>query len=167
MRCGIVAMPAPGSGCAPSDRFWANSAWPPLGWVYVLDRTQRDTKECSGKSDRNRNMTLHDHTADDSQSFALPSLYTAKDLAARWNISVKIVHKLVREGKLSCVQVTARGRRFTVEQIQRYIEFQSSNMRVDKKAAPEVSFRPKKGGAKSSGVSGTGLAKEIRSLCRS
>jgi excisionase family DNA binding protein len=33
-------------------------------------------------------------------------------------ISSKTIHKLVREGKLPCVQVTARERRFTPGQVQ-------------------------------------------------
>jgi excisionase family DNA binding protein len=87
-------------------------------------------------------------------------------LASILGISVKMLHKLVREGKLSCVQVTTRERRFTPEQVHQYIESQSTGIRVDKKAAPTVSSRPKKGGTKSPGDIGTDLVKEIRSLCR-
>jgi hypothetical protein len=58
-------------------------------------------------------MTLNDHMKNDSTSLALPSLHMANDVAATLGISVKTVHKLAREGKLSCVQITARGRRFT------------------------------------------------------
>ncbi len=93
-------------------------------------------------------------------------LLRAFDVAKILDISSKTVHKLVREGKLPCVQVTARERRFTPEQIQQYIESQSTAIRVDKKAAPAVSSRPKKGGAKSSGVlSRQALLKEMRK-CR-
>ena len=42
----------------------------------------------------------------------LTSLLQACDVATLLGISVKTVHKLVREGKLLCVQVTARERRF-------------------------------------------------------
>jgi len=52
-------------------------------------------------------MTLDDHTVHDPGSSALPSLYTTEDLVASMGISVEAVHKLVREGKLPCVQVTA------------------------------------------------------------
>ena len=78
-------------------------------------------------------------------------------------ISPKTVHKLVREGKLPCVQVTTRERRFTPEQVQQYIESQSIGVHVDKMDPRPVSSRPKKGGAKSIGVSGTDLRKEMRS----
>jgi excisionase family DNA binding protein len=111
-------------------------------------------------------MTLNDHIAHDSGSFTLPSLYTGEDVAATLGISVKTIHKLVREGKLPCVQVTARERRFTAEQVQQYIESRSTGVRVDKKYPRTVSSRPKKGGAKSSGVlSRQALLEEMRK-CR-
>ncbi len=90
-------------------------------------------------------------------------LLEPNEVAEILGISLKTVHKLVREKKLGCVQVTARERRFTPEQIQQYIESRSTDMRVDKKAPPTVLSRPKKGGAKSIGVSGTDLKKEMRS----
>jgi excisionase family DNA binding protein len=90
-------------------------------------------------------------------------LLRVTDAASILGISTKTVHKLVREGKLACVQVTRRDRRFTHEQVQEYIRSQSTQVRVDKKAAPTVSSRPRKGGAKSIGVSGTDLRKEMRS----
>ena len=90
-------------------------------------------------------------------------LLRAPDVAVILGIAEKSVHKLAREGKLPCVQVTARERRFTPEQVQQYIESQSTGIRVDKKDPRPVSSRPKKGGAKSIGVSGTDLRKEMRS----
>jgi len=109
-------------------------------------------------------VTLYDHTAHDWEDLPLPSLYTAEDLAAIMGLSVKALHKLVREGKLACVQVTARERRFTDEQIREYIRSQSTEVRVDKKVASTVSSRPKKGGdrAKSVGVNGKDLREEMR-----
>jgi excisionase family DNA binding protein len=99
---------------------------------------------------------------------AVHGLMRASDVAAILGISAKTVNKLVREKKLACVQVTARDRRFTLEQIEEYIRSQSTEVRVDKKAAPAVTSRPKKGGIqrKSAGDIGTDLVKEIRSLCR-
>ncbi len=93
-------------------------------------------------------------------------LLTAQEVAKILGISRKTVHRLVREGKLPCVQVTARERRFTPEQVQEYIESQSTGKRVDKRDPRPVSSRPKKGGTKSPGDIGTDLVKEIRSLCR-
>jgi excisionase family DNA binding protein len=96
----------------------------------------------------------------------LHKLCRASEVAQILGISVKTVHKRVREGKLPCVQVTARERRFTPEQVRQYIESHSTGIRVDKKAAPTVSSRPMKGGAKSSGVlSRQALLEEMRK-CR-
>ncbi|MGO9569516.1 MAG: helix-turn-helix domain-containing protein [Desulfomonilaceae bacterium] len=94
----------------------------------------------------------------------MPVLWCVSDVAQILGISVKTVHKRVREGKLPCVQVTARERRFTPEQVQQYIESQSTGIRVDKKAAPTVSSRPKKGGdrAQSVGVGGKDLREEMK-----
>ncbi|MGB6067120.1 MAG: helix-turn-helix domain-containing protein [Desulfomonilaceae bacterium] len=91
-------------------------------------------------------------------------LLTATDVAAIMGVSPKTVHKLVREGKLPCVQVTARERRFTPEQVQQYIESQSTDIRVDKKQTDRVSSRPKKGGENSKfvGVGGKDLRKEMK-----
>jgi excisionase family DNA binding protein len=93
----------------------------------------------------------------------LGSLLDSEEVAAILKISPKTVHKLAREGKLACVQVTSRDRRFTPGQVQDYIRSHSTEACVDKKPTTTVSSRPKKGGAKSTGVSGTDLRKEMRS----
>ena|SRR5271157_2302237 len=92
----------------------------------------------------------------------LTSLLHTCDVATLLGISAKTVHKIVREGKFPCVQVTARERRFTSEQVQQYIESQSTGMRVDKKHPRPVSSRPKKGGMKSFGHSGVDLREEMK-----
>jgi excisionase family DNA binding protein len=93
-------------------------------------------------------------------------LLDPREVAAVLKVPVKAVHKLVREGKLPCVQVTARQRRFTHEQIQEYIRSQSTPVRVDKKDPRPVQSPPKKGGTKSSGVlSRQALLEEMRK-CR-
>ncbi len=96
-----------------------------------------------------------------------PALWTVSDVALFLDVSTKTIHKLVREGKLACVQVTARERRFTHEQVEDYVRSQTTSVRVDRTPRSPVKSALKKGGAKSIGVSGTGLTKEIRSLCRS
>ena len=73
-------------------------------------------------------------------------LLDAKDVALILKSSVKTVHKRVREGKLACVQVTAKDRRFTIEQVQTFIEAQSTRTPIDKKVANPISSSPKKGG---------------------
>ncbi|MEW6406973.1 MAG: helix-turn-helix domain-containing protein [Chloroflexota bacterium] len=59
---------------------------------------------------------------DPQPEVAMPQLMDAQDVALILKIAPKTVHKLVRRGKLGCVQVTAKYRRFTREQVQAYIE---------------------------------------------
>jgi excisionase family DNA binding protein len=95
----------------------------------------------------------------------LPQLLYAKDVAHVLGISVKTVHKMVREGKLGCVQVTTKERRFTEEQVRAYISAQSKEpeeVRIDTPLATTVSSPSKKGGERSFGVSKADLRKEMR-----
>jgi excisionase family DNA binding protein len=87
-------------------------------------------------------------------------LWKAEEVAQILGISTKTVHKLVRENQLSCVQVTARERRFTHEQVQEYIRSQSTEVRVDKKATRLVQSPSKKGDVKSAGVYSTSALRE-------
>lgn len=101
----------------------------------------------------------------DSHEIGIQRLLSPKDVAQILGISVKTVNKLVREGKLGCVQVTAKERRFTEEQVRAYIEAQSKGKqeeRVDRKLAPRVSSVPEKGGEKSLGFSRRSLREEMR-----
>lgn len=98
-----------------------------------------------------------------SESSPIAQLLTAVTVASILGISPKTVHKLVREKKLSCVQVTPRARRFTHEQIHEYIQSQSTSVRVDKRDPGPVKSTLKKGDAKSSGVSRAELRKELSS----
>jgi excisionase family DNA binding protein len=101
----------------------------------------------------------------DNQQIAIQRLLSPQDVAEILGISVKTVHKLAREGKLGCVQVTSKERRFTEEQVRAYIESQSKKpeqLRIDTPRAPQVSCHPKKGGERSFGVSKADLRKEMR-----
>jgi excisionase family DNA binding protein len=101
----------------------------------------------------------------EQESIGIARLLSPKDVAEILRISVKTVHKLVRDGKHGCVQVTSKERRFTEEQIRAYIESQSNEpkvVRVDKKTALRVTSQPKKGGQESFGVSKVDLRKEMR-----
>lgn len=49
-------------------------------------------------------------------------LLTVQDLSERLGLSHKTIHQLVRDRKLSCVQVTPRERRFLLEQVTEFIE---------------------------------------------
>jgi len=93
----------------------------------------------------------------------MPQLMDAQDVALILKIAPKTVHKLVRRGKLGCVQVTEKDRRFTREQVQAYIDSQSVTVRFDKKSPRPVRSTPPKGGEKSVGFSRTDLREEMRS----
>jgi excisionase family DNA binding protein len=98
-----------------------------------------------------------------SMSPSLSTLLTTSDVAVILSVSPKTVNKRVREKKLACVQLTSRDRRFTHEQVQEYIQSQSTSVRVDKRYPGPVSSQPKKGGTKSSGVTRAELRKELSS----
>jgi len=89
-------------------------------------------------------------------------LMTAKDVAEILGIAAKTVNKLVREGKLGCVQVTAKERRFTEQQLERFVESRSIERPVDRTSPKPLDF-PRKGGKKSLGFARTALKKEMQS----
>lgn len=96
----------------------------------------------------------------------LPTLLYPRDVAQVLGISVKTIHKLVRDGKLGCVQVTARDRRFSREQVQHYVASCTTNApaKIDREPYVRVRSQPPKGGEKSSRVfDRANLLKEIRS----
>ena len=75
---------------------------------------------------------------DPQPEVAMPQLMDAQDVALILKIATKTVHKLVRRGKLGCVQVTEKDRRFTREQVQAYIDSQTISIGIDKKSAQPV-----------------------------
>lgn len=110
-------------------------------------------------------MTEELRKENDNAQIGLKKLMTAKQVADILGVSVKTVHKLVREGKLGCVQVTSKERRFAEEQVRAYIEAQSKKpeeVRIDTPRVKQVSCHPKKGGERSFGVSKADLRKEMR-----
>jgi excisionase family DNA binding protein len=82
----------------------------------------------------------------DLERTSIQRLLTAKDVAEILGIAVKTVHKVVREAKLGCVQVTSKERRFTEEQVRRYLSECSVGPKIDKKDPKPVLSHPKKGG---------------------
>ncbi len=95
-------------------------------------------------------------------------LLTPEIAAVLPGIKVKTVHELVREGKLACVQVIPRDRKFTEAQLQEFIENRTISIpkQVDRKTADKLPSPARKGGVRSVEDSGADLGKEIRSLCR-
>ena len=98
----------------------------------------------------------------DQERIFIQKLLSAKDVAEILGISVKTVNKLVREGKLGCVQVTAKERRFTEQQVEGFIESRTIERPVDRKSPKPVDF-PRKGGKKSLGFARTALKQEMQS----
>ena len=98
----------------------------------------------------------------DQERIFIQKLLSAKDVAEILGISVKTVNKLVREGKLGCVQVTAKERRFTEDQVEGFIEFRTIERPVDTKSPKPLDF-PRKGGKKSLGFARTALKQEMQS----
>ena len=84
--------------------------------------------------------------------------------------STRDVEVEVRDGKLGCVQVNDRDRRFTEDQARECVEERTLNVRVDMKRPVSVSSASKKGGnnrAKSVEAQVTGsLVEELKTLCR-
>ena len=109
-------------------------------------------------------MNNESRKENDHATIGISQLLTPTDVAGIMGISAKTVNKLVRDGKLGCVQVTARERRFTEEQVRAYIDAQSrrpEEVRIDTPRLRQVSSPPKKGGEKSFGVSKADLRKEM------
>ena len=106
----------------------------------------------------------------DNEKIGIARLLSPKDVAEILGISVKTVHKLVRDGKLGCVQVNDRDRRFTEDQVREYVEERTLKVRVDMKRPVSVSSTSRKGGdsrAKSFEAQETGsLVEELKTLCR-
>jgi|SRR5271157_4706929 len=95
-------------------------------------------------------------------------LLTPEKAAEHLGIKVKTVHQLVREGKLSCVQVSAKDRKFTEAQIQAFIDSRTISIPnpVDRKSTRKLPF-PRKGGGKP-GLFGDSLDKaQLRKEMRS
>ena len=67
----------------------------------------------------------------DQERIFIQKLLGAKDVAEILGISAKTVNKLVREAKLGCVQVTAKERRFTEEQVRSYIASCRTKVQID------------------------------------
>jgi len=97
----------------------------------------------------------------DQERIFIQKLLSAKDVAEILGISVKTVNKLVRDAKLGCVQVTAKERRFTEEQIREYIESRTTEIQIDRTKPDRVKSAAPKGGEKSIGVSKADLRKEM------
>ena len=100
----------------------------------------------------------------DTLETTLPRFYTVEETAEYLGIKVKKVHEHVRNGKLQCVQLSAKVRMFTEEQIKDFIQRRSTPLPkpLDHKPREQVRCSPER--RKSSGGSSVrALRKEIQS----
>jgi len=97
----------------------------------------------------------------EEENIDIPRSLSTQEVGEILGISVKTVNKRVREGKLGCVQVTTKERRFTEDQIRDYIESRSSKVQIDTRTPVRVKSAAPKGGEKSIGVSKADLRKEM------
>jgi excisionase family DNA binding protein len=86
----------------------------------------------------------------DQERLFIQKLLSTKDVAEILGISAKTVNKLVREGKLGCVQVTTKERRFTEQQVEGFIESRSSKVQIDSRTSDRVKSAAPKGGDRQS-----------------
>ena len=95
---------------------------------------------------------------------SIPRLLRASEVAEILRISKKTVNKLAREGKLGCIQVTEKERRFSEEQYENMSNPAVPKVQIDRRIPKRVKSTTPKGGEKSSRVfNRADLLKEIRS----
>jgi excisionase family DNA binding protein len=61
---------------------------------------------------------------------ASEELLTIGDASAFLKLKPRTLYKLVREGRLGCIQVTAKERRFTRDQLAAYVEAQTITPKI-------------------------------------
>lgn len=93
---------------------------------------------------------------------------TVEDVAEQLHVKPKIVHQLVRDGRLACLQISPRERRFLPEHIEEFVQATTRPARgpkqlpVDERRqkrlpSPRKSQKMVEGGAD--------LGEELRKLC--
>jgi excisionase family DNA binding protein len=98
-------------------------------------------------------------------------LFTPQETAHRLKISVRRLHSLCRDQEIEFISLGKKDRRFSNEQIERFIQSRTvlrpePSKSVDKNATRRLPSRPKKGGGNSTEGSGHSLTEEIKRLCR-
>ncbi len=68
-------------------------------------------------------IELEEHYLNEDEKPIL--LMTAEDVARILGIGRSTVHQLVKEGRLGCVQITTRNRRFTKEVVEEFIRLET------------------------------------------
>ena len=97
---------------------------------------------------------------------AMPTPLLTKEQAAELlGIRVRTVHQLVRDGKLGCVQLSPKDRKFTEAQIQEFIDSRTIPIPkpVDRKSHGRLPSPRKGGNNRNVGDSAKALREEMRS----
>ncbi|MEW6352217.1 MAG: helix-turn-helix domain-containing protein [Thermodesulfobacteriota bacterium] len=93
-------------------------------------------------------------------------LLSPSDVARTLALSERAVHKLVREGRLQCYQVTPRQRRFSPAQIEAFLDSRKTALPkpVDTSTARRLPSprKPQQGREESQGETAAALRKEMR-----
>ena len=97
-------------------------------------------------------------------------LFTSQETAQRLKISVRHLHSLCRNQEIEFISLGRKDRRFTADQVDRFINSRTvsrpvPSMSVDKNAFRRLPSAPRKGVIGKTEELGN-LRKEIRSLCR-
>lgn len=98
-------------------------------------------------------------------------LLTVTEASEFLSIRPRTIHKLVRDGKLGCVQVTPKERRFTSEQLAAYVEGQTiAPKEIDRKLGNPLPSKTKGGEKRRERVTRVServsVREEIRKLCQ-
>lgn len=92
----------------------------------------------------------------------LTPLLTAREVARILGIATKTVHKLVLRGQLSCVQITGKKRRFTIKQLDEFVQSHTTGL-IDKRPRKRLRSLTKGGMKSCEVVDRASLRKEMRS----
>jgi excisionase family DNA binding protein len=97
----------------------------------------------------------------------MENILTTEQVAEYLGLRKSVIHRYVRQGKLDCVQLSFKERRFTESHLKEFIQRQtiSKVKPIDRPRPERLSSRPRKkeGGEKSTGDSARAIRKEMRS----
>lgn len=97
----------------------------------------------------------------------MEDILTTEQVAEYLGLRKSVIHRYVRQGKLDCVQLSFKERRFTESHVKEFIQRQtiSKSKPIDSSRSGRLSSHPikKEGGEKSTGDSARAIRKEMRS----
>jgi excisionase family DNA binding protein len=93
-----------------------NIPWEHMEGSIMLNEEKKELNE------ENRDLNEKERQTNQEEVVAIPGLLTAKEVGKMLGISARAVNRLAREGKLGCVQLTSRDRRFTQELVEEFVK---------------------------------------------